>query len=69
MKEKVMMNVDKDIANAINVIQSLNECGLISVSNELSCMGSLWEKLKDADKQYILGMIRGSAVALANKTE
>jgi len=32
-------------------------------------MGNLWKKLTDGDKQFILGMIRGSAVALANKTE
>jgi len=69
MKETINMNVDKELVETVNVIQTLKDCGVISVTNELSCMGNLWKKLTDGDKQFILGMIRGSAVALANKTE
>lgn len=69
MKETVTINADKEVADAVQIIQTLKECGAISVSSELACMANLWEKLSDNDKHFIMGMIKGSAVALANSKE
>ena len=66
MKEIVTIHVDKEVADAVQIIQTLKECGAISVSNELACMANLWEKLSDNDKHFIMGMIKGSVVALEN---
>ncbi len=49
MKETINMNVDKELVETVNVIQTLKDCGVISVTNELSCMGNLWKKLTDGD--------------------
>ncbi|MDE5753623.1 MAG: hypothetical protein K2H89_03650 [Oscillospiraceae bacterium] len=69
MKEILAMNVDNELANIVQIIQILKDCGIINVTTELSCMDNLWEKLAEEDKRFITGMIKGAVATLANKKD
>lgn len=58
-----------ELANMVQIIQALKNCGIINVTTELSCMNNLWEKLAEEDKYFITGMIKGAAVTLTNKKD
>ena len=64
MNEKVNITVDKEIANAVQTIQALKDCGVISTTDELTSMDGIWDKLKESDKRFIAGMIKDSATMM-----
>lgn len=66
MKETVATNVEKETAQ---LIQELEKCSDISLMNELTCMSNLWEKLTESDRCLIIGMVKGSVIALASKNK
>lgn len=68
MKEASTISAGVEIANAIQTIQILNNCGTISTAKELSCMAELFEKLTESDKCFITGVIKGATAVLTNKT-
>jgi len=66
MKETVTINVEKEVAQIIQDLEKHNDIG---TENELSCMANLWGKLTENDKCIIIGMVKGSVVALASKNK
>lgn len=66
MSEKVTVKLDSELARTVETIQALRDCGIIQITDELTCMDGIWERLKPDDKRFIAGMIKGSAAMLAD---
>lgn len=64
MPEKATITVDKDLASAAKMIQSLRDCGAVNTNDDLMCFADLFSKLKDEDKPFVFGMVQGAASAL-----
>lgn len=69
MSETVTLTLDKEMAKTVQTIQALRDCGIIRMTDELTCMDGIWEKLSPEDKRFVAGMIKGSAVMLSEKPE
>lgn len=64
MNDLVNVTMDKDLARTVETIKALRDCGIIRMTDELTCMDGIWDKLTAKDKRFIAGMIKGSAAML-----
>lgn len=69
MNEKVNVTVSREIANVMQTIQALKDCGIINVNDELTSMDGIWDKLNESDKRFIAGMIKGSATMMIQQKQ
>ena len=69
MSDLVTVTMDKDLARTVETIKALRDCGIIRMTDELTCMDGIWDRLNAEDKRFVAGMIKGSAVMLSEKPE
>lgn len=50
MNEKINVQVDKELANAISIVNQLRASGVLDVNTETVGVLDMWNKLSDANK-------------------
>lgn len=60
MNEQVTLQVDKQLADAIVVVQILRDCGMVDVNSDTASFSNMWSILDAREKALISAMIKGS---------